>query len=124
MNINFDKLKDLKSLDSKNGYSFECEWCHAGSDHLDPFPVGVSYKPYELIDGSLLPLMNKDLYDCGIGKELDKLPTLRDALLSVGKESVFFDCNACNMVSKTPNKADNEELRRFIKVSYKEDIRY
>ena len=124
MNINFDKLKDLKSVDGKDGYSFECEWCHAGSDHLNPFPVGVSYKPYERINGSLLPLKNEDLYGCNIGRELDKLPTLKDALLSVGKEDVFFDCDSCNKVSSVSRNADNEELRRFIKVSYKEDMRY
>ncbi len=130
MNLNFDKLKNLnRDNEGKKGFDINCPKCNAGSESLHPSPINISYKPYEFINGSIFPMINKDLhgvlfFDVDIGRKLDRLPTIRDALLDSKKEDILLECDRCDTCSRVPDDILYEDLRRFIKVCYNEGTRY
>lgn len=126
MKSDFDKLRNLNA-DSAEGFSFECPQCGAGSKDLYPLPVGVSVKPYKVLEGSLYPQMNSDLYNIvvggmDLGKYYDQLPTIKDALLGLDKINMAMECDGCDFRFAMPADADNEELRRFIRSRFPEEM--
>ena len=126
----FDKMRSLRQDLGSNRFSFKCVWCGTGSDWLRPKPIGEPYKPYQVIDGSLLPIDNSDLEgaevlpDSGsyLRKFYDKLPTIRDALLFSKDIQVEMECMACESHFVLPNKTDSDEFKRFVRWCYPEDM--
>ncbi len=122
MSIKYDKLKNVESVEDH--FDWQCPHCECDGlrkGNFDVKPVGVSFKPDELI--------NDDIMNPIFRRGFDKLPTLKQALKMAnnyiergfnapdGQHSrvgFTIKCNKCNDYIYNYKNIRNADLNKWI----------